>query len=102
MKRIFLRLGAALLILYLVFLGVISWAMHQPPEVFGRFMKHMPGPAYLIIPFETFWSRARSGSLQVGDNAPDFTLASADHTSTLHLAELRGKQPVVLVFGSYT
>lgn len=102
MKRIFLRLGTALLVLYLIFLVAVAWAMRQPPEAFGRFMKHMPGPAYMLFPFETFWTHARAGSLQVGDNAPDFTLTSADHTSTLHLGELRGKQPVVLVFGSYT
>lgn len=102
MKRIALRLGVGVLVLYLVFLGAVVWAMHQPPEVFGSFMKHVPGPAYLLVPFETFWSHARAGSLQVGDHAPDFTLTSADHASTLHLAELRGKQPVVLIFGSYT
>ena len=40
--------------------------------------------------------------VQVGDTAPDFTLPTLDHKTTVHLAEFRGSRPVVLVFGSYT
>lgn len=46
------------------------------------------------------------GSLQEGPalnaNAPDFTLKTPDGAQTVHLAELIGKKPVVLVFGNFT
>jgi peroxiredoxin len=45
---------------------------------------------------------ARKGTLKVGDAAPDFTLATHDHTSQVTLSSFRGQKPVVLVFGSYT
>jgi peroxiredoxin len=48
------------------------------------------------------WNFARGGALQVGDLAPDFTLQSADRRASVHLSSFRGKQPVLLVFGSYT
>jgi peroxiredoxin len=38
----------------------------------------------------------------VGDTAPDFQLSTLDHKSEVQLSSFRGKQPVVLVFGSYT
>jgi thiol-disulfide isomerase/thioredoxin len=41
-------------------------------------------------------------TLRQGDAAPDFTLRSPDGKQTLHLADLRGVKPVVLIFGSYT
>ncbi len=37
-----------------------------------------------------------------GDVAPDFTLKSLDGKKSVTLSSFRGKQPVVLVFGSYT
>ncbi len=37
-----------------------------------------------------------------GALAPDFTLRSPDSSRAVHLADFRGKKPVVLVFGSYT
>ena len=39
---------------------------------------------------------------RVGDPAPDFTLRKLDKTDAVHLASFSGKQPVVLIFGSYT
>lgn len=39
---------------------------------------------------------------QIGDRAPDFRLATREGNRSLHLNELVGKRPVVLVFGSYT
>ncbi len=40
-------------------------------------------------------------NLKVGDIAPDFTLTTAaDRTQQITLSSFRGKQPVVLVFGS--
>ena len=91
------------LLSYAAGLGFIWWAMHQPPERFGRVMARMPGPVpFLVFPFETLWTRARAGTLQIGDPAPDFSLMRQDHTGTVQLSALTAQQPVVLVFGSYT
>jgi hypothetical protein len=80
----------------------LYWAMRQPPDAFGGVMKHVPMPMMLVLPFETLWNRARAGSVNVGDTAPDFRLPTLDHKSTVQLASFRGERPVVLVFGSYT
>jgi len=87
---------------YAAFLLFINWAMRQPPETFGRVMSKMPMPAYFIIPFETLWTRARAGALRTGEEAPDFRLPTLDHKSEVQLSSFREKQPVVVVFGSYT
>jgi hypothetical protein len=100
-KRTLTVIAVVLLCLWGSFLVLIGWAMRQPPEKFGRVMSHMPGPAFLLFPFETMWSKARAGVLQPGERAPDFRLPTLDHKSGVELAALRGK-PVVLVFGSYT
>lgn len=39
-----------------------------------------------------------STTLTVGDRAPDFTLAAANQPSTVALAELRQRGPVVVEF----
>ncbi len=44
----------------------------------------------------------RVGDLQVGDEAPDFTLEAADGSKTVQLASFEGNREVVLIFGSYT
>ncbi|HEY3321438.1 MAG TPA: hypothetical protein VGP72_13285 [Planctomycetota bacterium] len=44
----------------------------------------------------------RPDKLNEGDAAPDFTLKSPDGKQTFQLSALKGKKPVVLVFGSYT
>jgi hypothetical protein len=100
-KRTLSVLAIAVLLLWAGFLVVIGWAMRQPPEQFGRVMSHMPGPAFMLFPFETMWNKARAGTVQAGEMAPDFRLPTLDHKSEVELAALRGK-PVVLVFGSYT
>jgi thiol-disulfide isomerase/thioredoxin len=41
-------------------------------------------------------------TLREGDAVPDFTLHSPDGKQTVTLSALRGKKPVVLIFGSYT
>jgi len=38
----------------------------------------------------------------VGDTAPDFDLKMHDGKGSIHLADLLGKQPIVLVFGNFT
>lgn len=84
------------------FLGMVYAKMKSPPEEFGAFMSKLPLPAYLVLPFETLWFRARAGSVEVGDAAPDFALGRLDKSGTARLSSFRGSRPVVLVFGSYT
>ena len=49
-------------------------------------------------------TRPGEGKLKVGDPAPDFELKYEGKTKagTVKLSSFKGKQPVVLVFGSYT
>jgi hypothetical protein len=67
-------------------------------------MTKIPAPvAFLVLPFETLWTHARSGALQIGDPAPDFALTKLDKTATVQLSNLTAQgKPVVLIFGSYT
>ena len=102
-RSILVRSLGVLLLLYIGFVGLIWWSMHQPPETFGRVMARMPVPvAFVLAPFETMWTHARAGSLLPGDAAPDFALMKLDKTERVQLSTLTAKQPVVLVFGSYT
>ena len=92
-------------VLFCAWLGFVSFlyrAMGQPPEIFGHVMAKMPMPAYFLFPFETMWTRARGGSLKVGDIAPDLEVKTLDDKTPLQLASLWADKPVVLVFGSYT
>jgi len=101
-----LRLTVRVLIVLVAMHATLSagfyLAMRQPPDVFGQIVAKTPFPFMMALPFETLWNSARGGKVQVGDMAPDFTLPTLDHKSTVHLAEFRGSRPVVLVFGSYT
>ena len=76
--------------------------MIAPPEQFGAFMTKLPMPFYFVLPFETLWFRARAGTVNVGDSAPDFSLSKLDKSGVVRLGSFRGLKPVVLVFGSYT
>lgn len=78
--------------------------MRRPPEAFGRVMAKIPQPAaFMVLPFETLWLRARAGTLSMGDHAPDFTLKTLDKTATVQLSSLAAQgKPVALIFGSYT
>ncbi len=102
MRKLLARAAVLLAIAYLFFVGFIWWSMRQPPETFGRVMKHMPDVAYFLVPFETMWTHARAGQLQTGNPAPDFSLTLLDKSNHVQLSALTTKQPVVLVFGSYT
>jgi hypothetical protein len=90
--------------LWVVACGVLYGIMRRPPQTFARVMARVPGPvAFLVLPFETLWTRARAGGLQIGDAAPDFILTKLDKSSRVQLSALTARQrPVVLVFGSYT
>jgi hypothetical protein len=102
-RKLLSRLLVCVVIVYAFFVAYVWWAMHQPPETFGRVMARMPGPVvFMLFPFETLWMQARAGSLHVGDPAPTFSLLKLDKSERVQLASLNQGQPVVLVFGSYT
>jgi hypothetical protein len=82
--------------------GILYAMMRQTPDRFATFMSRLPDPVLMITPFPPLWSKAREGSLQTGDTAPDFLLETADHGRRVALSSFRGQKPVVLVFGSYT
>jgi hypothetical protein len=97
--------GTILLVLFVLWVGFVTFmwrAMHRSPEDFARVMKHMPWEVFLVVPFESLWTRARAGTLHVGDHAPDFSLMKLDKSANVRLSELNAKQPVVMIFGSYT
>jgi hypothetical protein len=102
-RKILLGTLLTLLVAYAV-CGLLIWrAMHKPPEEFARVMAKMPGPVpFLLFPFKGMWLRARAGHLQVGDQAPDFSLVSLDRSQRVQLSALNKGKPAVLVFGSYT
>ena len=102
-KQWLVRGLVVVVVLYAAFASYIVWAMHQPPETFGRVMSRMPAAVvFLSLPFETLWTHARAGDLRPGDAAPDFNLLKLDKSDRIQLSALTAKQPVVLVFGSYT
>ena len=82
--------------------GVLYAVMRQPPETFGAVMSHVPGMALMVLPFRPLWMSARAGRLQPGDSAPDFALPVLHKERVVRLSEEYRRQPVVLVFGSYT
>jgi hypothetical protein len=101
------RVGGILCVLGVLWLAgcaAIYHTMRQPPERFARVMSKIPGPvAFLVFPFETLWTHARAGSLQIGAPAPDFSLVKLDKSAQVQLSSLTAQgRPVVLVFGSYT
>ena len=102
-RRIFLVVVAGVIVTYLSLGGYLWWAMHQPPETFAGAMARMPQPVvFLLYPFETLWTHARAGSLNIGDQVPDFSLLKVDKSERIQLSALNRHRPVVLVFGSYT
>jgi hypothetical protein len=89
-------------VLYVTFFVAMFAVMCQPPQRFGQIMAYFPMPAMSLIPFQAMWNVARGGSARVGDMALDFDLPTVDRKARITLSSFRGKQPVVLVFGSYT
>ena len=103
-RRLWFSIFGVLALLWTIACASLFAVMRQSPDTFARVMAKVPGPvAFLILPFETLWTHARAGSLQVGDAAPDFSLMKLDKSSLVKLSALTAQgQPVVLVFGSYT
>jgi hypothetical protein len=100
-KRVLQVLIGVVLVYMLICAGFLG-AMMQTPDIFGGIMRHVPWPAFVLLPFKPMWTFARRGHVNVGDPAPDFSLETTDHNSRVQLSALRGQMPVVLVFGSYT
>jgi len=100
--RTLAKLAIALLAVYLAFLASVYVMMRQPPERFAAAIGRMPGPFFLVFPFETLWTHARAGKVAVGEQAPDFRLRTLDGKAQVSLASFRSQKPVVLIFGSYT
>jgi hypothetical protein len=96
------KITIALVLVYAVFSSLLFVVMRQSPDRFAATMKHVPWPAFAVLPFKPLWNVARKGAANRGDMAPDFSLESPDHKTTFRLSSLRGEKPVVLVFGSYT
>jgi hypothetical protein len=93
---------AAIALLWVAAAAGLYAAMRQPPETFGAIMSHVPGVAMMVLPFKPLWMSARSGHLQVGDPAPDFSLRQLRGEGSVTLSQEYKSKPVVLVFGSYT
>src|SRR5688572_15568448 len=100
--RKLLKISLILLITYLFLFVGFYIAMCQKPDVFSSIMSRTPGIVFLVFPFKLMWLSAREGNLNVGDEAPNFSLETYDKKSRVQLSDFRGKKPVVLVFGSYT
>ena len=103
-KKVLVRVAAVIAVFWILGCGAIYAMMRKPPETFARFLAKVPGPvAFLAFPFETMWTQARAGELQVGDPAPDFSLTTLDKSAGVQLSGLAAQgRPVVLIFGSYT
>jgi len=95
-------IAASCVVLYAAATATIYAAMLQTPERFGAFMSHVPGVAMAVLPFRPLWMSARTGALHEGDQAPDFTLPLLHGDRNVTLSAEYRKQPVVLIFGSYT
>ncbi|MET0552814.1 MAG: deiodinase-like protein [Vicinamibacteria bacterium] len=92
----------AVALLYAVAVGVLFVSMGRSNTVAGKALAAVPGPAFMVLPLEALWTRARRGALEVGQPAPDFDLPTLDGSTRVRLSSLRGGKPVVLIFGSYT
>jgi thiol-disulfide isomerase/thioredoxin len=100
--RVIVGTALAVALLYGAALGVLFVLMGRSNTVAGKTLSALPGPAFMLLPLEALWTRARRGALEVGQAAPDFDLPTLDGTARVRLSALRGVKPVVLVFGSYT
>ena len=100
-KKIF-KVLVVLVVLYGVCTAAFFGLMLSGPDRFASVMRYVPWPAFVVFPFKPLWQVARGGTHKLGEMAPDFSLQTLDHQSTVTLSSFRGEKPVVLVFGSYT
>ena len=100
--RAFVKYAIPVLIVYMTLLSGLFVAMLRPPAAFGQIMSKLPAVTYFLFPFEPMWLVARRGHLKVGDSAPDFALKTSDRSQVVRLSSFRGREPVVLIFGSHT
>ena len=75
--------------------------MQDPVKQFMERMDTAP-PEQRVPNWETTKKLMARSAPAVGDSAPDFSLKTLDGKETFTLSQFRGKQPVVLIFGSYT
>jgi hypothetical protein len=102
-RRLLWQVLGALFVAYLTTCSFFFWAMHQPPSTLGRIVDRTPKLVlFLLIPFIPMWNLAQAGDLEPGDLAPPFELQREQGEEKVRLEDYRGRQPVVLVFGSYT
>lgn len=101
-------MGASTLVLVaagIALLCVVSCAVDSPEEdgaaVFIAEMDARPRDEQVPN-----WPHIRSLMMRrpprVGTPAPDFALETRDGSEMIRLSDFRGKQPVVLIFGSWT
>ena len=83
-------------VILVALVGLVAWQSAALEAGAGEQGSKPPGP------------RARRGKqrppdlLKAGDVATDFKLKSLDGKHSTKLSSYRGKQPVALIFGSYT
>ena len=85
MNRAF-KILLGLVTAYVLFCAAILATMWQPPLRFAKAIAKVPGPMFLVLPFETLWSVARGGHLRTGDTAPDFDLETLDKSARVRLS----------------
>ena len=100
--RTALKFLVCLVAAWLLLCATLLAIMWQPPVRFAHVIAKLPGPVFLVFPFESLWSIARGGHVRPGDPAPDFDLETLDKNGRVHLRTFQGRMPVVLIFGSYT
>jgi len=100
--RVILRVIYVTAILWIVATAGLLIAMYQQPETFASIVAKSPPYTLAVLPFRPLWAVARKGSVDAGEPAPDFDLERLDKQGRVQLSSHAGKQPVVLVFGSYT
>ncbi len=102
MRKVLVLTLAAVVLIYASLCAGLYTAMRQSPERFGAIMAHVPGAAFMVLPFRPLWMSARAGTVNPGDTAPDFELPTLDHKNSVRLSSVYNSKPVVLIFGSYT
>lgn len=76
-------------------------AATSPDEEFIRRMENSP-PEERVPNWSNVKKLMARKAPKVGEVAPDFALKTLDGAERIALSQFAGKQPVVLIFGSYT